>query len=178
LLHAGEVVPIARLVDDLWGATPPATAEKTVRVYASRLRKLLAGRIESVASGLRIRIEASELDLAQLEELRAQAREQPDAGAAATLRAALDLFRGPPLADFRYEAWAQTEIGRLEELLTATLEERIDADLELGRHAELVAELEALTREHPLRERLAFPSGDHRAQHRSQRAIADRKERP
>ena len=104
------------------------------------------------------RVEDGELDVDRFERLvgggaQALARDRP-ADAAARLREALALWRGPPLADVAYEAFAQPEIARLEERRIAALEQRIDADLALGRHADLVAELEGLVAEHPLRERL------------------------
>src|SRR5262249_29871093 len=108
-------------------------------------RKLLPDeRIATTPVGYQIRVDAAELDLDRFRQLR-------EAG---ELRDALALWRGPPLADFASDQWAQAEIARLEELRLTVLEERIDADLALGRHAELVGELETLTAAHPLRERL------------------------
>ena len=105
-----------------------------------------------------LRVRDEELDLARFERLTAEAeraRARDDAGAAAALlREALGLWRGPPLADLAYESFARAAVERLEELRLAALEERIEAELALGRHAALVAELEALVAEHPLRERL------------------------
>jgi DNA-binding SARP family transcriptional activator len=161
LLHAGEVVSVDRLIDELWGDEPPATAAHTVQVFVSRLRKALEqggfSRLRTRAPGYVIELEPEELDLARFERLVERARGEiaasPEA-AAATLREALALSRGPALADFAFEPFAQAPAARLEELRLATLEERIDADLACGRHAELVGELEGLVREHPLRERL------------------------
>jgi len=162
LLHAGEVVSVDRLIDELWGEEPPATAAHTIQVFVSRLRKALEpggfDRLLTRAPGYLLELEPDELDLSRFERLVERARGEAASGsssaAAATLRDALALSRGPALADFAFEPFAQAPAARLEELRLATLEERIDADLACGRHAELVGELEALVREHPLRERL------------------------
>jgi DNA-binding SARP family transcriptional activator len=148
LTRANEVVSTERLIDELWGEQPPRAAANTVQYYVSQLRKTLgADRIVTRPPGYLIRIEPRELDLERFEQLVQQGR--PD-----DLSEALGLWRGPALADLAYEAFAQAEIARLEEVRLAALEQRIDADLTLGRHAELVGELEALVAEHPLRERL------------------------
>ena len=155
LLHANEIVATDRLIADLWGETPPATVAKSIQSYVSRLRREFgADRLTTRPPGYVLHVGPDELDLAVFERLRAEARRAEPARAADKLRAALALWRGPPLADLAYEPFAQTEIMRLEELRLATLEERIDADLACGRHADLVGELEALAAEHPLRERL------------------------
>jgi DNA-binding SARP family transcriptional activator len=155
LLHANEVVSADRLVDALWGAAPPPTAAKTVQVYVSRLRKELGdGRVVTRAPGYALQVERSELDLTQFEQLLGEAQRSEPARAAATLRRALALWRGPALADRAYESFAQPEIARLEELRWVALEQRVDADLAAGRHAELLGELGALVAQHPLRERL------------------------
>jgi DNA-binding SARP family transcriptional activator len=155
LVHANEVVSIERLVDELWGETPPATVAKSVQVYVSRLRKELGdGRLVRRAPGYVLRVEPSELDLARFEQLLADAGAADPATAGRKLREALALWRGPPLADLAYEPFAQAPIARLEELRLHALEQRIDAELATGRHAELVAELEELVAAHPLRERL------------------------
>ncbi len=121
----------------------------------SKLRKKLGdGRLATQVPGYVLRVEPSELDLARFEQLVDEARRAAPASAADKLREALALCRGPPLADLAYEPFAQTEIARLEELRLAALDQRIDADLAGGRHAELVGELEALVVQHPLRERL------------------------
>jgi DNA-binding SARP family transcriptional activator len=166
LLDANEVVSRDRLVDDLWGEQPPATATKLVQVYVSRLRKALEpdrargeeGRVlVTRPRGYLLAVEDEQFDLRCFERLRGEAREELGAGnpigAAGKLREALALWRGPPLGDLTYEAFAQ-EIARLDELHLTALEERLDADLDLGRHADLIGELEALVNEHPLRERL------------------------
>ena len=145
LIHANEIVAADRLIAELWGETPPATATKSVQTYVMRLRRELGPeRLTTRAPGYVLRVGPDELDLTRFERLRA----------AGKLREALALWRGPPLADLAYEPFAQTEIARLEELRLAVLEERIDADLAGGRHAELVGELETLVAAEPLRERL------------------------
>jgi DNA-binding SARP family transcriptional activator len=155
LLHANQAVSSDRLIDELWGESPPATAGKIVQVYVSRLRKQLGyARLLTRSRGYLLRVDAGELDLARFERLVAEAREEDAAAAGAKLRAALELWRGPPLADLAYERFAQAETVRLEELRWAALELRIDADLAAGRAPELVGELEALIAAHPLRERL------------------------
>jgi eukaryotic-like serine/threonine-protein kinase len=155
LLHANEVVPTERLIDELWGAAPPATVAKSVQVYVSRLRRGIGqDRLVTRAPGYLLRVEPSELDVARFERLVAQADAADDRAAAPMLREALGLWRGPPLADLAYEAFAQPEIARLDELRLAALERRFDAELAVGAHAALAGELEALARQHPLRERL------------------------
>jgi len=159
LLRAGEVVPTDRLIDALWDERAPASAQNSVHIYVSRLRKALGnGRLETRGHGYVLALEPEQLDLGRFERLLAEGRELLAGGeperAAKTLREALALWRGPPLSDFASEPFAQGEIARLEELHLAALEERIEADLTLGSHAELVSELDALVREHPLRDRL------------------------
>jgi predicted ATPase/DNA-binding SARP family transcriptional activator len=154
LLHANEVVSTERLIDELWGESPPATVNKSVQVYVSRLRKQLGdGRLVTRAPGYMLRLDPSESDLGRFERLMVEAGRAGPAAAAEQLREALALWRGPPLADLAYEPFLQSEIARLSELRLNALEQRIEADLASGRHAELVAELEALVAEQPLRER-------------------------
>jgi DNA-binding SARP family transcriptional activator/ABC-type branched-subunit amino acid transport system substrate-binding protein/streptogramin lyase len=161
LVHANDVVSSDRLIEGLWGEAPPPTALKTLQALVSRLRSDLdpaSGSLETHGYGYRLAVEPARLDAevfrAGIEEGR-RALARGDAGESAErLRTALALWRGPALAEFRYQEFAQTEIARLEELRIAAREERIAADLELGRHQELVAELEELVAEHPLRERL------------------------
>jgi DNA-binding SARP family transcriptional activator/predicted ATPase len=158
LLNADRVVPVDRIVDELWGERVPGSAQKMVQIYVSQLRKRLpAGLVETQAPGYRLALGEHVLDLRRFEQLAAEGRAalrrgQP-AQAAETLRAALALFRGPALAGFS-EPFAEVEGRRLEEQQLACLEDRIDADLALGREHELVAEVEALVRRNPLRERL------------------------
>jgi YVTN family beta-propeller protein len=159
LLNHGEVVSVDRLVDELWGEEPPDTAVKTVQVYVSRLRKELGdGLVVTRGSGYVLDIEPGQLDAARFERLADAGRERLEHGEATAardlLQRALDTWSGSPLADLAYEEFAQAEIARLGELRLLTLEERIEADLALGRHASLVPELETLVRDHPARERL------------------------
>jgi DNA-binding SARP family transcriptional activator/tetratricopeptide (TPR) repeat protein len=155
LLHANDVLSTELLVDEVWGGSPPATVAKSVQVYVSRLRKELGdGRLVTRSPGYLLRVEPSELDLARFQALVAEAADAEPAAAAAKLREALGLWRGPPLADLAYEPFAQSHVARLEDQRFTTLEQRIAADLASGEHAQLTGELEALVAEHPLRERL------------------------
>ncbi len=155
LLHENELVTSERLIEELWGGHPPATSAKVLQTYVSQLRGVLGdGLLLTQAPGYELRLEPGQLDLHRFECLVAEARVAEAATAARKLREALALWRGPPLADFAYEPFAQTHIARLGELRLGILEQRIDADLTLGRHADLVGEVEALVAEHPLRERL------------------------
>ena len=159
LLHANEVVATERLIDELWGESPPETARKAVQVYVTRLRKVVgAERIRTHEPGYVLELDSDDLDLHRFERLVEEARQMrqdgEDARATEVLREALALWNGPPLADFTYEPFALTEIPRLEELRLGAPEERIDADLALGHGADLVGELEALVAQHPYRERL------------------------
>jgi DNA-binding SARP family transcriptional activator len=155
LLEPGRVVSTERLVDALWGERPPRTAGTSLQNFISQLRKLLGAEIlETKPPGYRLRIRPGEIDLDRFRVLVEQARTKQLPDRARTLREALALWRGPPLADFSFEAFAQPHIMHLEEMRVATLEERVQADLEHGRHAELVGELEPLVEEHPVRERL------------------------
>src|SRR4051812_42554605 len=156
LAHREPAVSSARLIDALWGEEPPPSATKALQVYISQLRRALGGEtIVTRSPGYAIAIEPHQLDLARFERLTARAATEPPARAAATLREALALFRGSPLADAPLEGVVAAEAGRLEGLRLATLEQRLDLDLELslGHHGELVNELEALIAEHPYRER-------------------------
>lgn len=159
LLHRGEVVSTDFIIDALWGDRPPASALNSVRVYVSHLRKALGSeRLLTRGRGYVLAVRPERVDLERFERLSAEGRERLAEGdarrAAEALRAALALVRGPPLVDFANEPFAQVEIPRLEELRLTALEERIEADLALGRHRELVAELGGLVRANPLRERL------------------------
>jgi YVTN family beta-propeller protein len=150
LLNANELVSRERLIDALWGEEPPAEAEANLRVYVARLRKLFAaeanGRpsVETSANGYVLRVEPETVDLERFRRLVAHG----------DFAQALELWRGPALADLAEEEWARREGGVLEELRLNALEERIDADLAVGRHTELVPELEQLVAEHPYRERI------------------------
>jgi DNA-binding SARP family transcriptional activator/class 3 adenylate cyclase len=159
LLHTNEVVAADRLIEEVWSA-PPARARNAVQVAISRLRKALGDpdRLLTYPAGYLLRVTADECDRDLFEQRADEARRSLEEGrpdlAASAFRDALELWRGPPLADFLYEPFAQTEIARLQEAWLGCVEGRIEAGLALGRHAELVAELEALTGEHPFREGL------------------------
>ena len=159
LLHANEVVPSEQLLVDLWGEDSPPAAANALQAAISRLRRVLPpGRLITMGPGYVLRVFPAELDVAQFEQLIFEGRDALAAGAAAEavqlLDQAMTLWRGPPLADFRYEPFAQAEIARLEELQLACLEERNDAHLALGSAAALTAELGRMVADHPLRERL------------------------
>lgn len=156
LLHPNEAVSTARLVDELWGEHPPATAEKLVQGYVHALRKQLGdGVLETRAPGYRIAVDASSLDLAAFEELTSTARSAPLAESVELRAQALGLWRGTPLADVVLEGPERHTVTRIGELRLATQIEQIDAELALGRHAQLIGGLEALTVAHPYQEKLA-----------------------
>jgi DNA-binding SARP family transcriptional activator len=145
LLNANRVVSRDRLLDALWADEPPETAQKALQVYVSQLRKIVGKeRLERRAPGYVLHVGPDELDLERFTRLRADGR----------LHDALALWRGPPLAELAPLRFAETEGARLEELRLACLEERIEHDLQSCCTPELVAELEALVRDHPLREPL------------------------
>src|SRR5918994_3484065 len=159
LLHANEIVSSDRLIDELWQGDPPPTAAKIVQNSVSQLRRLLEPELLVTRSpGYLLRVEPGELDADRFERVVEQARADLAAGdaakAAEQLREALALWRGPALVDFSDAPFARVESARLEELRLAATEDRIEAELALGRHGDLVAELEALVAQHPLRERL------------------------
>ena len=157
LVRANDLVPAESLIDQIWGELPPDTARNTLQSYISHLRKALGpDRIEGGATGYVLHLAPEELDAARFESLvrDARAADGHSDRAASLLREALALWRGPAFADLSFELSLQGEIARLEELRMQALEERIAADLASGRHREVVGELEALTREFPLRERL------------------------
>ena len=159
VLHANEVVPSEQLLVELWGEDSPPGAANALQAAISRLRRVLpAGRLITTAPGYIVRVFPAELDVAQFEQLIFEGRDALTAGAAAEavqlLDQAMTLWRGPPLADFRYEPFAQAEIARLEELQLACLEERNEANLALGLEGALTAELGRMVTDHPLRERL------------------------
>ena len=158
LLHANQVVSNDRLLDELWGDEPLEARTAALRVRLSQLRKALGAGggslIVTRAPGYAIELTPDQLDLQRFERLVQEAGTLEPEAAAEKLRDALALWRGPALADFAYEPFAQTAIGRLGELRLLATEKRIDADLALGRHAELVPELEELIAEHTLQEHL------------------------
>src|SRR6266540_1234783 len=158
LLHADRVVPMTRLVDGLWGEDVPETAHKMVQIHVSQLRKQLPdGLLRTRPPGYEIALDDHTLDLREFEQLSARGRDALRHSrfeeAAATLKEALACWRGAALAEF-HEPFAEVERARLAEQQLTCLEDRIEADLALGRHHELVAELETLVSRHPLRERL------------------------
>jgi DNA-binding SARP family transcriptional activator len=159
LTRANAVVPVDRLIDELWGEAAPATAPNVVQGYVSSLRRAL-GRdaIETRGRGYAVRVAPGSLDLQRFERLASEGSAALAAGrpddASSALREALELWRGPALADVAADSSALAEAARLEELRLAALERRIEAELACGRHVDLVGDLEALVAEHPLRERL------------------------
>jgi DNA-binding SARP family transcriptional activator/pimeloyl-ACP methyl ester carboxylesterase len=162
LLNANRTVGRDRLVDELWGEDVPESAQKMVQIHVSQLRKALPEpRLHTRAPGYSLEVEEGELDLSEFERLVGEGRgslaEGDAENASRLLRDALALWRGPALAEFS-EPFAGPEGARLEELRVAAIEWRIEADLALGRHGDVVGELETLIARHPLRERL-------RAQH-------------
>src|SRR5262249_48515921 len=156
LLHREQVVPGAQLIEALWGEARRGPAQTALPGHGSALRKLIgADRIRTRPPGYLLQVSAEDVDVARFESLAARAREHDDPNARSTcLRDALALWRGEPLADLQSQAFAQREVARLEEVHLAAIEDRVDADLALGRHHELVPELEPLVAEHPFRERL------------------------
>jgi DNA-binding SARP family transcriptional activator len=163
VLHAGEPVSADRLIDELWGEGPPPTARTVVHGLVSRLRRVLEpGRgkarpgalLQTLGSGYRLGIDPDAVDAHRFKRLIDEARGAPGEVRAAKLSAALALWRGPALADFVYEPFAQRAIAALEEHRTQAIEDRIETDLASGRAADLVPELEQLIRSHPFRERL------------------------
>jgi predicted ATPase/DNA-binding SARP family transcriptional activator len=158
LLEANQVVSRDRLIDALWGEEPPDTARNTLQVYVSQLRKRLPeGMLETAAHGYKLAVDPATVDVFEFVRLSEEGRTAltagDAAGAAETLRGALALWDGSALADLAWEPFAQAEVVRLDELRASALEDRIEADLALGRHGQVVAELERLVNEHPLRER-------------------------
>jgi predicted ATPase/DNA-binding SARP family transcriptional activator len=160
IVHAGEARSADLLIDAIWGPSPPASAAKLLQTYVSQLRKALPapGRIRTLGVGYALELDDESLDAARFERLlsqgRAASRERNPALAASLLRRALGLWRGQAYGDFAYEEFARAEAERLEELRLVALEERIEAELALGRHEDLLPELRSLAAAHPERERL------------------------
>ena len=157
-INANEPLSVDRIVEELWGSRGPANAAKSVQVYVSRLRKALgADRIETVGGGYLLRLGAGELDAVEFRRLAAEGRSLLDgdrnAQAERTLSAALALWRGDALADFRFEPFAQTEIRRLDEFAAATQADRADGLIALGREEEALPVLRTLIDRQPLWER-------------------------
>jgi DNA-binding SARP family transcriptional activator len=155
LLEAGRVVSLDRLVDALWDGEPPATAVASLQNFVAQLRKALGPEvIETRPPGYVVALEPRQLDAARVRSLVDEARASEPVRRAELLDAALALWRGEPLDEFRYEAFARDEIARLEDFRLSLLEERAEAKLAIGEHADLVTDLEVLVRANPLRERL------------------------
>ena len=163
ILRANEVIANERLIDALWGEAPPPTANKSLQNLVSDLRKRLGPQgddpkkpsvLQTASPGYVLRIEREQVDANQFRLLLDEAAEAPADRRASLLRTALGLWRGPALADFSYEPFAQAEIAALEDLRLTATEESMGAELALARHAEVVGELEGLVAEHPYRERL------------------------
>jgi len=160
-LHLGEAVSTDRLIEDLWSGSPPRSAAHALQVYVSKLRTVLdsekTGLITARPPGYELALDPGAVDIHVFERLvkdgrRALHEGNPSSGSA-SLREALSLWRGPALADFVYEPFAQTDIARLEDLRTAARESLVDAELELGHHGDLLSEIEALAAENPFAER-------------------------
>ena len=162
LLHAGEIVSIERLTDLLWGDAPPRTAEHSIRIYVSELRKALepmAGRrlIHTRPPGYQLEVTTDEVDARRFEQLVAEGMGSIESGdrqaAIAALRSALDLWRGPALSDFTYEEFAQPYVQRFHDLHLDAVEALASAELDAGRTSAVIPLLEAAIRDDPLRER-------------------------
>lgn len=167
LLNLNQIVPASRLIDLLWGDEPPASARSALHVYVSQLRKLLEPQrpkgatpavLQSLPSGYVLRLESHQLDLSRFVGLLEAGRTAAAAGeplaAAGHLRNALALWHGVAFADCASERFAESEVARLDEMRLLALEERIDADLAIGRHTDVLAELQGLSLAYPLRERI------------------------
>lgn len=163
LLHANEIVPTDRLIDLLWGDRPPRTANHSIQIYVSELRKAIAPLAEDQviitrSPGYRLDADPSTIDAWRFEALLNEATRElreGDAGVGSEkLRAAMALWRGPALSEFAYDEFAQSEIRRLTDLRLAGLEELAAVELAAGRSAQAMSVLETAIREDPLRERL------------------------
>ena len=155
LLNANRAVSRDRLIEGIWGDTPPATAANSLQVAVHGLRKVLGSeRIERRGDGYALRVEPDELDLERFEKLVERAQSQEPLMASKTFAEALGLWRGAALEDVGAAPFGMVEAARLEELHLDTIEGRIEADLASGTHEALVPELEALIATHPYRERL------------------------
>jgi predicted ATPase/DNA-binding SARP family transcriptional activator len=166
LLHRGETLGTERLIDELWGERPPATAAKALRVHVSRLRGALSAGsgerwdelVVTRGHGYQLMLDPEHLDAQRFERLVAEGRRELAVGrperAVVALEEGLSLWRGRPLDDLAYEPFAQRAIARLDDMRVAATEELVEAGLALGRHADVLAQLEPLIAEHPYRERL------------------------
>jgi DNA-binding SARP family transcriptional activator len=165
LSRANTVVPVDDIIEALWGEGPPPSAARSVQVYVVRVRKILepggpatnGSVVARRGLGYTLRADGGQVDALRFADLVDRARQAAAAGAydsvVPVLREALSLWRGAAYADFQDTVFGATEAARLEEMRLAAVEARIDADLALGRPAEVISELEALVHEHPLRER-------------------------
>jgi DNA-binding SARP family transcriptional activator/streptogramin lyase len=159
LLHPNETISSERLIDELWGERPPATATKVLQTYVSQLRRRVgADTIATRPPGYLLRVDEDALDATQFRRLFAEGRGLAAAGdhhgATERYREALALWRGPPLADVVFESFARNEVAQLEEERLSAVMDLIDSELALGRHAQVLHELEPLVRQYPLHERL------------------------
>ncbi|MFI6296503.1 FxSxx-COOH system tetratricopeptide repeat protein [Nonomuraea sp. NPDC050790] len=164
-LNAGQVVSTGRLVEDLWTGAPPPSAQNALHAQLSRLRRLLhqagadPGVVRSRSSGYQLEVDLQRIDACRFEQLVNQSRGAVDQGewerAVTLLDQALGLWRGAALGEFAGESWAQCDIIRLEELRHAAEESKADAELKMGRFAEIVPRLEHRVALHPFRERAA-----------------------
>src|SRR6476620_7544632 len=153
VLDVGRVVPTDRLIDLLWGEEAPKTATASLQNAVGRLRRALGAEVlETRAPGYVLGVAPDQIDSRRFERALADARRLQPEERRERLEAALALWRGPALAEFAFDDFAQSEIRRLEELRLVALEERIETDLTLGRHGHVIGELEGLVRGHPLRE--------------------------
>jgi predicted ATPase/DNA-binding SARP family transcriptional activator len=153
LLHANETVSSERLIDEVWGARHPASAAKLLGTYVWQLRKNLGDTIVTRTPGYAAIVAPDRLDSTHFETLIARAQDEPPSEAAVTLREALELWRGPALADITFESSARDDAARLDDQRLIAVAQRIDLDLALGRHEDVLGELHELVREHPFRER-------------------------
>jgi DNA-binding SARP family transcriptional activator/pimeloyl-ACP methyl ester carboxylesterase len=159
LLHANEVVSSERLIDELWGSRPPATAGKVIQTYVSQLRSLLGAEpITTQRPGYLLRVDKGGLDAERFRQMTAAGRRHAADGeidsAVYCYREALELWRGEPLTGVVFESFARNEVERLEEERIAAVMDRVDCELAAGRHDDVVPELELLVKRYPLRERL------------------------
>jgi DNA-binding SARP family transcriptional activator/class 3 adenylate cyclase/WD40 repeat protein len=196
LARVNSAVSVDALIDAVWDARPPRTAERTVRAYVARLRRMLEPRrlrgepstlVVTVGRGYELRLDVAQLDTTRFEELAKRGSDQlvrGDEAASATLRQALGLWRGEAFGEFREVEVCVAESRRLAELRLALVEDRVDADLAAGHSTELVGEIEALLRDEPFRERVwgqlilaLYRSGRQRealeAYQRARRLLAD-----
>ncbi|SDH11390.1 DNA-binding transcriptional activator of the SARP family [Lentzea fradiae] len=159
LLRPDRVVPVTEIVEHVWGGTPPARTRGTVQTYVMRLRAALGdpALIETAADGYRMRVDPLSVDVHRFADAAARGRAAAASGDLVTARKAfaeaLELWRGPVLSDVPSETLYAEHAPRLTELLMTVHEQRLDVELALGNHADVVPELFALTRDHPLRER-------------------------